>query len=72
MQVGTGRACAWGHKACNQAGCWERTWDSWDLKDSDGVSGINISSLNIRSRRVGGLEAALRELKQGNVDVGVL
>ena len=33
---------------------------------------INISSINIRSGRAGGLEAALRDLQQGNVDVGVL
>ena len=34
--------------------------------------GIRLATLNIRSGSLGGLEAALLALKQGNVDVGVL
>ena len=33
---------------------------------------IRLATLNIRSGRAGGLEAALRALRQGNIDVGVL
>ena len=35
-------------------------------------NGIRIATLNIRSGRAGVMEAELRILKQGNVDVGVL
>ena len=33
---------------------------------------IRLATLNVRSGRAGGMEAVLRALKQGNVDVGVL
>ena len=33
---------------------------------------IRLTTLNIRSGRAGGMEAVLRALRQGNVDVGVL
>ena len=36
------------------------------------TNGIRVSTLNIRSGRAGGLEAALQSLNQGNVDMGVL
>ena len=35
-------------------------------------AGIRLATLNIRSGRAGGLEAALRVLRQGKIDVGVL
>ena len=37
-----------------------------------GLGKIRLSTLKIRSGRAGVLEAVLRELRQGNVDVGVL
>ena len=37
-----------------------------------GLGKIKLATLNIRSGRVGGLEAALRSLRQVSVDVGVL
>ena len=37
-----------------------------------GLGNIRLATLNIRSGREGCLEAALRVLIQGNVDVGVL
>ena len=40
--------------------------------DGGGVCGIRISTLNIWSGRAGGLETALRTLRQGNIGIGVL
>ena len=42
------------------------------MKGLSKTNGIRLATLNIRSGREGGLEAALRVMKQGNVDVGVL
>ena len=42
------------------------------MKVSGAARAIRIVSLNIRPGRASGLEAALRALKQGNVEVGVL
>ena len=42
------------------------------MRGPDEARGNRLATLNIRSATVGGLEVALRELKQGNVDVGVL
>ena len=61
-----------GHNIRGQADFWIRTQDSWDWKSSEEGKGIRIASLNIRSGQAGGLEAALRALQQGNIDVGVL
>ena len=33
---------------------------------------IRLATLNIRSGRTGGMEVALRALRQGNVDMGIL
>ena len=42
------------------------------MRGLDKAKVIRHVTLKIRSRRVGGLEAALRYLKQGNIDVVVL
>ena len=51
--------------------CW--TWPRYSqyLKVLDAASRIRIALLKIRSERVGGLEAAIWALNQGNVDVDV-
>ena len=41
------------------------------MKGSGATRAIRVAQLNIRLVRAGGPEAALRELKQGNFDVGV-
>ena len=43
-----------------------------DRRSVRGLVKIRLATLNIRSERSGGMEAVLRELRQGNVDVGVL
>ena len=50
---------------------WTQPCYSWYLKDYDAAIRISIASLNIRSGRVGGLEAALQVMRQGNVNVDV-
>ena len=42
------------------------------VRGLDKVKEIRLAIIQIRSRRAGGMEAALRALRQGNVDVGVL
>ena len=42
------------------------------MRGSVEARGIRLATLNIRQGRAGGLEAALRALQQGNVNVGVL
>ena len=37
-----------------------------------GLVNISLATIKIRLGRAGGLEAALRALRQGNVDVGIL
>ena len=36
------------------------------------AKGIRLATLKIRSGKAGGVEAALRDLRQGKVDMGVL
>ena len=42
------------------------------MRDSGKSKGIRLDAPNIKLGRAGGLEAALRELKQGNVYVGIM
>ena len=62
----------WGQNTRKRADFWGRTWDSRYLKYLYAASAISITSLNIRLGRAGRLEAALRALKQGNINVGIL
>ena len=43
-----------------------------DRRGVRGLGKIRIATLNIKSGRERGMEATLKELYQGNVDVGVL
>ena len=50
-------------------------WGYFRTQDRQGVRGsgkIRLATLKIRSGRAGELEVELRELRQGNVDVGIL
>ena len=58
-----------GHNSHVQGGRYFQTRDRRGVK---GSVNIRLATLNIRSGRAGGLELALRALRQGNIDVGVL
>ena len=58
-----------GHNSHVQGGRYFQTRDRRGVK---GSGNIRLATLNIRSGRAGGLELALRALRQGNIDVGVL
>ena len=60
------------HYARKKADFREQTQNSLKLKGSDEAKGIRIAPLNIILGQAGGLDAGLRELQKGNVDVGVL
>ena len=64
-----GKACGWGHNARAQGVGFFRTRDRRGIR---GSGKIRLAAPKIMSGRVGGFEAALRALHQGNVDVGVL
>ena len=67
---GAGRAR--GHNARKLGYCRISTQYRRNRKGPEERKGIRIASLNIRSGRVGGMEEALRDFHQGNVNVGVL
>ena len=62
----------WGHNARVLGVVHYRTLDRQGVRCLGKAKGIRLATLNIRLGRAGGLEAALRDLRQGNVDVGVL
>ena len=61
-----------GHNAYGRRGghIWKQ--DRRGVKASVEARGIRLATLEIRLGRAGGLKAALRALKHGNADVGVL
>ena len=63
---------SWGHNARRLGDFWIWVQYSRKYKGSEERKGIRIASLNLRSGRAGGLEALLRALQQGHVDVRVL
>ena len=67
-----GEARVQGYNTCARGGGWYRKLDRQDVRGLSKTNGIRLAKLNIRSGRAGGLEAGLRVMKQGNVDVGVL
>ena len=67
---GAGRAR--GHNARKLGYCRISTQYRRNRKGPEERKGIRIASLNIRLGRAGGLEEALRDLHQGNVNVRVL
>ena len=60
------------HNVHSLEDCWIPVKYSRNRKGQEEKKGIRILSLNIRLRRTGALEAALRALQQGNVDIRVL
>ena len=60
------------HNTCKREDFQRRTKDGEELKDLGAEHAIRITSLNIRSKRAGGLEAVIWALKYGNVVVAIL